>query len=87
MCWICCRGGDSDVGGDGAGDDRPGIWPACPKGMNENRDEQRTVRTIMPAFKLSEEGKKGDIRDDGSTGGRNDTTCMPRPVSSALRLQ
>ena len=55
--------------------------------MNENRDEQRTVRTIMPAFELSDEGKKeGDIRD-GSTGGRNDTTCMPRPVSSTLRLQ
>jgi hypothetical protein len=70
------RGG-GDVGG--AWRAWLGIQPACPKGVNESRDKQRIVRTMMRAFRLSEEGKKkGVVRDDRvalpSTGGRNDTS-------------
>ena len=49
-----------DVDGDGALGDSLGLsWTAgLSKGMNESRDKQRTVRTTIPAFKLSEERKK-----------------------------
>jgi len=51
---------EGGVRGDGAWGDWLGIQPACPKGMNESRDKQIIVRTSMPAFKLSEEKKRGN---------------------------
>jgi hypothetical protein len=35
-----------------------GIQPACPKGVNESLGKQRIVRTVMPAFELSERKKE-----------------------------
>lgn len=34
---------------------------SCPMGMDESRDKQRTIRTILPAFELSEERKKEGV--------------------------
>lgn len=74
ICWICriedVRGG-GDVGSDGH--DAIG-WAAehtasLSKGVNEGRGKQRIVRTIMPAFQLLEERKKGEkegVVGDGS---------------------
>jgi hypothetical protein len=38
-----------------------GHTASCPKGVNESRGKQRILRTIMPAFELSEERKKEGV--------------------------
>ncbi len=58
-----CRGPvdiEGVEGGDDVGHDTrsAGNLATCLKGVNESRDRERTVRTIILAFELSREGKK-----------------------------